>query len=147
MKKTRWPKTANYPSPKNLPSWTEWQNISRPGEIAKHFQNARFSVVLRDRTVSILMGITNFDQSARHDWRDFQRIKNELLGPEWECYEIYPSERRLVDPSNMYILWCFPPAGIRIMDVGMNDRRVWSPAESCAPQRAFTMAAATRGSG
>jgi len=49
------------------------------------------------------------DQSCRHDWRELQRIKNELLGTEWEGVELYPAESRLVDTSNQFHLWCFEP--------------------------------------
>lgn len=48
------------------------------------------------------------DKSARHDWREIQRIKNEIVGPHVEAVELYPDEDRLVDTSNQYHLWCFP---------------------------------------
>jgi hypothetical protein len=41
------------------------------------------------------------------DWRDFQEIKNQLVGPECEAVELYPAESRKVDTSNKYHLWCF----------------------------------------
>ncbi len=44
-------------------------------------------------------------RSTRRDWRHFQKIKNELLGPEEEAVELYPAESRLVDLSNEYSLW------------------------------------------
>jgi len=43
------------------------------------------------------------------DWREFQDIKNQLVGPEVEAIELYPAESRLVDTSNKYHLWCLPP--------------------------------------
>ena len=39
------------------------------------------------------------------DWRHFQDIKNQLIGPECEAVELYPAESRLVDSSNKYHLW------------------------------------------
>jgi hypothetical protein len=39
------------------------------------------------------------------DWREFQKIKNQLADPEFEAIEIYPAESRLVDTSNKYQLW------------------------------------------
>jgi len=39
------------------------------------------------------------------DWRHFQQIKNELIGPECEAVELYPAESRLVDTSNKFHLW------------------------------------------
>jgi len=44
-------------------------------------------------------------EACIRDWRHFQQIKNELLGPECEAIEIYPAESRLVDTSNKYHLW------------------------------------------
>jgi hypothetical protein len=55
----------------------------------------------------IHLSIRRQDREAVHDWRDFQRIKNQLAGPEWEAMEIYPAESRLVDGANQYHLWCF----------------------------------------
>lgn len=41
----------------------------------------------------------------RRDWRQFQQIKNELIGPEHEGAELYPAENRLVDTSNKYHIY------------------------------------------
>jgi hypothetical protein len=54
----------------------------------------------------IHLSIRANDRSAKHDWREFQLIKNELVGQEEECVELYPAESRLVDTSNQYHLWC-----------------------------------------
>ena len=42
-----------------------------------------------------------------HDWRDLQRIKNEICGDEKEALEVYPAMSRLVDNSNQFHLWVF----------------------------------------
>lgn len=39
------------------------------------------------------------------DWRHFQQIKNELVGPEYEGVELYPAESRKVDTSNKYHIY------------------------------------------
>lgn len=39
------------------------------------------------------------------DWRHFQQIKNELVGPECEAVELYPAESRKVDASNKFHLF------------------------------------------
>lgn len=52
------------------------------------------------------------------DWRDgitwdeLQRVKNETLGPDVWCVEVYPPESELVDVANMRHLWPLdsPPA-------------------------------------
>ena len=65
-----------------------------------------------DATV-VWLSIKPLDDSARHDWREFQWIKNQLCGKEWEALEIYPAESRLVDTVNQFHLWCLkPPARI-----------------------------------
>jgi hypothetical protein len=55
----------------------------------------------------IHLSIKTRDKAPVHDWRDFQRIKNELVGEEFEAVELYPAESRLVDTSNQYHLFCF----------------------------------------
>lgn len=52
------------------------------------------------------------------DWRDgitwdeLQRIKNECLGPDVWCVEVYPAEDDVMDVANMRHLWVLdePPA-------------------------------------
>jgi len=53
------------------------------------------------------LSIKTHDKAARHDWRDLQRIKNELCGPEHDAMEIYPAESKLVDAANQYHLFVF----------------------------------------
>jgi len=55
------------------------------------------------------LSIKRLDKREVKDWRDFQRIKTELLGPEVEACELYPAESRLVDTANQYHLWCLAP--------------------------------------
>lgn len=73
--------------------------------------NSRYLVHVRrvrqkDGTVLIHLSIHNHEKTAEHDWRDYQRIKNEICGPEAEAVELYPAESRLVDTSNEFHLWC-----------------------------------------
>ena len=56
------------------------------------------------------------------DWRDLQRIKNELSGTESEGLELFPAESRLVDAANQYHMTCFCP-GLRV-PVGSPERDV-----------------------
>ncbi len=85
----------------------------------------------------IQLGIASIDGSARHDWRDFQAIKNQLAGGECEAFELYPAESRLLDPSNYYTLWCFP--GVKRLKIGHASRDVRDVEDSLAPQRAFPL--------
>ncbi len=74
-----------------------------------------------------MLSIRTTENDARHDWREFQRIKNELCGPECEAIELYPAESRLVDTANQYWVHVLPE-GMRI-PVGFNDRLVMKPGD------------------
>lgn len=92
--------------------------------------------VFGTRDGMIQLGINAHDGTSRHDWREFQAIKNQLAGEECEAFELYPAESRLMDPSNYYSLWCFP--GLKRIRVGSNEeRRVYDAHEALAPQRAL----------
>ena len=111
--------------------WTEWIQLAPPDPAlyigdqeppAVDYRNSRYHVALwfdgaDDHPMGkwIHLSIKDHDRTARHDWRDLQRIKNELVGPEYEAIEIYPAESRLVDTANQYHLYVFmtwrPPQG------------------------------------
>jgi hypothetical protein len=122
----------------------EFALAGRMSDGAEHWENSRYNVTVRkhdtdpvfgSRYGMIQLGISAADGTARHDWRDFQAIKNRFAGNEAEAFELYPAESRLIDPSNYYVLWCFPRTRIR---VGHNFRRVVNAADNHdAPQRAF----------
>lgn len=84
------------------------------------FMNDIYTVFVRDMGKDgaggrvIWLSIKRNDRETCHDWRDFQRIKNELCGPEAEGVELYPAESRVVDTSNQYHLWVFTKAKIEI---------------------------------
>lgn len=81
------------------------------------------------------IGIMRHDQAAVHDFRDYQHIKNDVCGDSWEAIELYPSESRLVDPSNFFILWAFPP---NVLKIGMAERNVLDLGAADSPQRPFS---------
>lgn len=116
--------------------------IEGEDELGKHWQTSAYYGCLRryregsplDGGEYAILSISALDETARHDWRDFQQIKNLLLGEEWEALELYPAESRLKDPSNRYYLWCFPPS---VVPWGFTDRLVLDMDESIAPQRPF----------
>lgn len=79
---------------------------------ARVYRNDLYEVAINDLGSDILhLSIKRLDREPIHDWRDLQRIKNELVGPECEAVEVYPAESRLVDTANQYHLWaCSNPA-------------------------------------
>ena len=106
-----------------------WMNDIYNVTVRKHKKDPVFG----SEAGMIQLGISSHDGTAKHDWRDFQSIKNQLAGEECEAFELYPSEARLLDPSNYYTLWCFP--GIRRLKVGQEIRRVVEQDAAYAPQR------------
>lgn len=114
-------------------------------EHPEHWESDIYEVTVRRSTTDpvfgtnggmIQIGIHTLDGTARHDWREFQWIKNQIAGEECEAFELYPAESRLLDPSNCFTLWCFP--GLRRIKVGVNEgRRVLDAAEALAPQRSL----------
>lgn len=81
----------------------------------EQFQNDLYVVTRRhltpnpdsDAPPGMHLSIRRQDRQPCRDWRDFQRIKNQLAGPEWEAVELYPAESRKVDGANQYHLFCF----------------------------------------
>lgn len=73
--------------------------------------NSRYQVMrCRLDDVTIHLSIKRIDQQPVRSWRDLQRIKNELVGPENEAVEVFPAESRLVDTANQYHLFvCTDP--------------------------------------
>jgi hypothetical protein len=148
------------PMPAVLPDWTPFEKATpllnpdllaslsqeEKGEFMRIMErtaiytNSRYMVNV-ERTpkggdVEIYLSIKDKWRSARHDWRDFQRIKNELLGPEQEMIEIYPAESRLHDSANQFHLWGVEGKGV---GVGFEGREVCGPeaAPYGAVQRPF----------
>lgn len=77
----------------------------------KLWRNDRYQVSVRrfeggpDGAAIVHLSVRRLDRAAVRDWRDMQRIKNQLLGPECEAVELYPAESRLVDSANQFHLW------------------------------------------
>lgn len=81
----------------------------------KIFTNSLYFVIVEtipgpDGVVSdsISLSIRNTARTNVFPWRDLQRIKNELAGPEREAIEIFPAESRLVDTSDQRYLFVLP---------------------------------------
>lgn len=99
--------------------------------------NSRYQVNVRYLPESMThLSIKRIDKQPHLDWRDLQRIKNELCGPEREAVEIFPKESRLVDSSNQRHAWVYP-AGFTL-PFGLGDARFVLPdMEGNALQRPF----------
>ena len=121
------------------PQWAScWLDKHPEEEMDAHYQNSRYMVGIKrtsgkeDAPDLIHLSIRALDRTAQHDWREFQRIKTELLGPEQEAVELYPAESRHVDCSNQYHLWCVD--GVK-WPFGFNERAITNTALPGAVQR------------
>ena len=97
------------------------------------WRNSEYQVII-DREVHhgfgaavgvIYLSIKRIDRAPIHDWRDLQRIKTALIGPEHEAIELYPAESRLLDASNQYHLFAFtnPDGGPQMIPLGFTGAR------------------------
>jgi hypothetical protein len=70
----------------------------------------------------IHLSIKRRDKEPIHDWREFQQIKNLIVGDEIEMWECYPAESHLIDTANQYHMWGFnSPA--KIIPFGFTEGR------------------------
>lgn len=104
-------------------------DVSRALEQAEVWRNSRFQVAVRrgapngfDVAMTWLSIKTLHPPHHRHDWRELQRVKNELCGPDCEALELYPDESRLHDTADQFHLWVFP-AGV-LIPIGFAGRHV-----------------------
>ena len=110
--------------------------ITLVDNLGSHWENDRYYGLLKKDGHKAVLSISALDNSAKHDWRDFQQLKTDLLGPQWEAIELYPSENRLVDPSNRFYLWCFNDGSLKMFGWN-NGSRVVESKKAIAPQRDF----------
>ncbi len=109
------------------PRWTPFQEadgaVFGDGEFTnapkyRIFVNSRYQVTvfpsvgfdLAPGAQLTWLSIKRNDGAAIADWRDLQRIKNELVGEEAEGVQLYPAESRMVDGANQYHLHCLTGA-------------------------------------
>ena len=69
------------------------------------------------------LSIKRRDRDVIRDWRELQAIKNAVIGPEHEGFELYPAESRLCDAANQFHLFVFMQARVRL-PVGFTVREV-----------------------
>jgi hypothetical protein len=89
--------------------------------------------------VVLCLTVRTHDHQPRHDWRELQRIKNEIAGDTTEAVEVYPSEDRVVDNSNYYHLFCFPSLATEdgYLPFGFTERIVAEGSTGASRQRDF----------
>jgi hypothetical protein len=132
------------------PPWTPFAPATVEGqhqvrvadETFKLFVNSRYTVLVRRVPPTggwpqiLHLSIKRNDGEPVHDWRDLQRIKNEIVGHEHEGVELYPAESRLVDGANQYHLFVLTDPSIRF-PFGYQERLVAEGNAGGAKQRPF----------
>ncbi|MDP2662034.1 MAG: hypothetical protein Q8R28_15020 [Dehalococcoidia bacterium] len=88
----------------------------------KVYMNNLYQVNVSEHEGMVHLSIKRRDKEPIHDWRDLQQIKNELVGPENEGFELYPAESRVVDLANQYHLWVLKDPTAR-MPYGFHEGR------------------------
>jgi hypothetical protein len=100
--------------------------IAKEYEGTKVYLNDKYQVLVKEISGNwVRLSIKRLDREPIHDWRDLQKIKSELVGPECEGVELYPAESRLVDQANQYWLHCCTDPTWRF-PFGFNDGRLVS---------------------
>ena len=122
---------------------SQYPDAADDGPVGEIWINNLYQVIIRRHQSThqgqcdmIHLSIRSLDRHAQHDWRHFQRIKNELLGPEIEAVEMYPAESRMVDTSNQFHLWAFDDPNFRF-PFGYKDRLVTEGSRGRTRQRSF----------
>lgn len=101
----------------NNNDWGEWVDVTsemtekliskgrNPDGLIGYFKNNIYSVQTINYSLYVLIGIRRHDESTDIPWSHKQRIKNEILGKDVNCAEMFPEENKLIDGANMYWLW------------------------------------------
>jgi hypothetical protein len=121
-----------------------WRNLhAANGELGNIWKNDTYQVhVIRHDGAGpngcdiVQLSIKRLDQRPARDWRDFQRIKDQLVGPECEGVELYPAQSRLVDTANQFHVWCVENPAYR-WPIGYATRHVSGKSGAGTMQRPF----------
>ena len=117
----------------SLPEWTPFEEVTdamdHPEFTDMHeevYLNSRLQVHVVPHESEEMgeffhVSFKNVDKTAHRDWRDTQRMKNELFGEDAEAIELYPKEERLHDTCNQFHLWVIKDG---IFPFGFGDRMV-----------------------
>ena len=102
--------------------WGEWIDRTWLIHMVRHpisritlaygLSSNRYVVQISDEPTEIglvtHLWINRCDGEREIPWRDKQRIKRELVGPDRTAIEVFPRDCDLVDQADMYHLWVLP---------------------------------------
>lgn len=111
--------------------WQPWETIAMPVGIRGgsgwcldvRSVHRNWLYVVLDRPVSTEWGAVHHlairtASSLEPPWRDKQRIKDELFGPEFTAVEVMPPRGELIDEADMYHIWVLPPGFLLPFTIG-----------------------------
>jgi hypothetical protein len=76
--------------------------------VSESYANDLYVVLVRHLATGVTHYAIRTLSSHEPPWRDLQRIKNELAGPERFAVQVCPPASRLIDEADMYHLWVMP---------------------------------------
>jgi len=78
----------------------------------ENYLNNRYSVQVSDYRaedgVVVHLWVRHHTGIMPGSWSDLQRIKNEIVGPDYVALEVYPRTEDLVDSANIAHVWVMP---------------------------------------
>lgn len=129
-KSGQWGFWRHTPLPHGLPGGNGWCR-----DIRSSYANDLYSVLVRP--VQTVWGLVHHCgiRTVSHlepPWRDKQRIKNELFGPECTAIEVMPPAAELVDEADMYHIWVLSPTNRLPFSLHDDRHRLAKPAAPAA---------------
>lgn len=116
-------------------TWAQAKKEYARQKMSKHWANDTYHVIVDTVNPQVThLSIKTHDRRPARDWRDFQEIKNQIVGPECEGIELYPAESRLVDSANQFHIWVINDPGYTF-PFGFNERLVSEDEPGLVKQR------------
>lgn len=99
-----------------IPVHHELRPVFKDSRIEKwreeNYLNNRYSVQVSDYQIEdgivVHLWVRHHTGVMPHSWSDLQRIKNEIVGPDYVALEVYPRVNELTDEANIAHLWVMP---------------------------------------
>jgi hypothetical protein len=116
--------------------------VTHAGETFKIYKNALYTVLVKQVTMRANfpamthLSVRRNDRQPIFDWRDMQRVKNDLIGEENEGVQLFPAESRLLDTSNQYHMYVINDPKISF-PFGYEERHVSEQSFHGSAQRRF----------
>lgn len=95
--------------------WGPWERLMlTPGQAGTDGWASNFQACHLNRVFAVLermdvTGVTHLAISSlsgvRPTWREMQRIKDEIAGPDATAIEVYPPQAEVVDEADMFHIW------------------------------------------